>query len=293
MRKDETRKLLPQKIKLKPVSGSITQAKFYNTADSGQSTEIIGYTDTEFADQTLNLDLSKQYDPYKKDTTGNNKQYTKNISTTNTYVDMTIESAKFYTENSNTYTELTVVNPRVTNAALKNEIFTTVKVTAPQGGTFAVNATQNVAANAVAWTGNSTGSGYLHAAINVPGTTTWHLIIKGVVGDIKYSVSDNIRFTQGAVFADLLNYPDYGKSLVLKDLIKEKFPEYYYRQNGAKVYTVTPGDIITDADNKDFYVESVEDVGEIDDNFYVYDVQEIQRRIFDQQDGIFLSLIHI
>ena len=77
MRKDETRKLLPQKIKLKPVSGSITQAKFYNTADSGQSTEIIGYTDAEFGNQTLNLDLSKQYDPYKKDTTGNNKQYTK------------------------------------------------------------------------------------------------------------------------------------------------------------------------------------------------------------------------
>ena len=55
---------------------------------------------------------------------------------------MTIESAKFYTENSNTYTEITVVNPRVENVALKNEIFTTVKVTAPQGGTFAVNATQ-------------------------------------------------------------------------------------------------------------------------------------------------------
>ena len=103
----------------------------------------------------------------------------------------------------------------------------------------------------------------------------------------KYSSTDNIRFTQGAVFADLLDYPDGGKSLVLKDLIKEGKPEYYYRQNGAKVYTITPGDIITDAANVQFYVESVEDVGEIDDTFYVYDVQEIQRRIFDQQDGIF------
>jgi len=286
MRKDETRKLLPQRLKLKPVAGSVTQAKFYNTSDSGQATEIIGYTDTEFANTALNLEESKQYDPYKKDTTGN-KQYAKNITTKNTYVDMTIESAKFYTENSNTYTEITVVNPRVENVGLKNEIFTTVKVTAPQGGNFVVNATTNTTTNAVAWTGNSTGSGYLHAAIQIPGTTTWHLIIKNVSGDIKYSSTDNIRFTQGAVFADLMDYPDYGKSLVLKDLISEKLPQYYYRQNGAKVYTLTPGDVITDDAGIDFYIESVEDSGELDDTFYIFNVEEIQRRIFDQQDGIF------
>ena len=143
MRKDESRKLLPQRLMLKPVSGSITQAKFYNTADSGQATEIIGYTDTDFDNTSLNLDRSKQYDPYKKDTSGT-KQYAKNIRTTNTYVDLTIESAKFVTVGSDTFTEITVVNPRVENVALKNEIFTTVKVTAPQGGTFAVNATANV-----------------------------------------------------------------------------------------------------------------------------------------------------
>ena len=66
MRKDDTRKLLPQKLMLKPVSGSVTQAKFYNTPDSGQGTEIIGYDANNFDDVNLNLDLEKAYDPYKK-----------------------------------------------------------------------------------------------------------------------------------------------------------------------------------------------------------------------------------
>ena len=289
VRKDETRKLLPQRLKLKPVTGNVTKAKFYNTTDSGNANEIIGYTDAEFTSNSiLKTNASGEnifYDPFKKDTKGS-KDYTRKIETSN-YVSMSVQSGRYYTENSNEYLELTVFDHGITNIGLKNEIFTTVKITAPQGGSFTVNKTASTTANAVTWAGNSSGSGYLHAALNVPGTSTWHLILKGVTGDVKYSSTDNIRFTQGSVFADLLDYPDGCKSLVLKDLIKEGKPEYYYRQNGAKVYTVTPGDIITDAANVQFYVESVEDVGEIDDNFYIFDVKEIQRRIFDQQDGIF------
>ena len=288
-RKDETRKLLPQKIRLKPVSGNVTKAKFFNTTDSGNSNEIIGFTDADFTSNSIvKTNAAGEdifYDPYKRDTKGA-KEYTRVIETSN-YVSMSIQSGRYYTENSNEYLELTVFDHNITNTGLKNEIFTTVKVTAPQGGSFVVDKTQNVSANAVTWAGNSSGSGYLHAALNVPGTTTWHLIIKGVSGEIKYSSTDNIRFTQGTVFADLLDFPDGGKSLVRKDLIKENLPQFYYRQNGAKVYTITPGDIITDAANVQFYVESVTDCGELDDTFYVYDVEEIQRRIFDQQDGIY------
>ena len=288
-RKDDTRKLLPQKIKLKPVTGNVTKAKFFNTTDSGNANEVIGFTDAEFTSNSITKTNASGedifYDPYKKDTSGT-KNYLRTIETSN-YVSMSIQSGRYYTENSNEYLELTVFDHNITNVGLKNENFTTVKITAPQGGNFTANKTSSIAANAVTWTGNSSGSGYIHAALNVPNTSTWHLIIKGVSGDIKYSSTDNIRFTQGSVFADLIDFPDSGKSLVRKDLIKENLPQFYYRQNGAKVYTITPGDIITDAANVQFYVESVEDVGDIDETFYVYDVQEIQRRIFDQQDGIF------
>ena len=288
-RKDDTRKLLPQKIRLKPVTGNVTKAKFFNTSDSGNANEVIGFTDADFTSNSIaKTNASGEnvfYDPYKKDTKGT-KNYLRNIETSN-FVSMSIESGRYYTEGSDEFLELTVFDHNITNTGLKNENFTTVKITAPQGGNFTANKTASTNANAVTWVGNSSGSGFIHAALNVPNTNTWHLIIKGVTGDIKYSSTDNIRFTQGVVFADLLDFPDSGKSLVRKDLIKEGLSQFFYRQNGAKVYTITPGDIITDAANIQFYVESVVDVGEIDETFYVYDVQEIQRRIFDQQDGIF------
>ena len=128
---------------------------------------------------------------------------------------------------------------------------------------------------------------FIHAALNVPNTSDWYLILKGISGKIDYSVFENIRFAQGAVFADLLTDEDFGKSLYIKDLIRKNYPEYYYRQLGSKVYTITPGDIITDDANVQFYVESVTDTGELDDTFYIFDVEEIQRRIYGQQDGIY------
>ena len=63
MRKDETRKLLPQKIVLKPSSGNaVSKATFNNTTDSGQANEIIGMTSAQFANPGGNqnaLDISK------------------------------------------------------------------------------------------------------------------------------------------------------------------------------------------------------------------------------------------
>jgi len=282
-RTDETRKLVPQKLVLKPVTGTVTKARFFNPV---QANEAIGYTKEDFINLSLNDEVA--YDPYRKDLIGST-QYAKVIQTQN-YVSMTIESGRYFTDatDGNDYLELTVINPEITNTALINETFTTIKVTAPQGGNFVADRTQSSdAVNRVEWFGNSSGYGYLHAITNVPGTSDWYMILKGVVGDLDYSDIENIRVAQGAAFSDLLADQDFGKSLYIKDLIAKGYPEYYYRQNGAPVYTVTPGDIVEDDAGIQYYIESVKDTGVIDDTFYIFDVEEIQRRIFGQQDGIY------
>ena len=301
VRKDETRKLLPQKLVLKPKTG-VSSATFFNPV---QTNEKIGFTETEFDPQnSLNLNKEAQYDPYKKDLVGST-QFVKKIETTN-YVSMSIQSAKYINPGTtDEYLEVTVFDQGITNNALLNETLTTVKVTAPQGGSgpnggFTVDKSQSTTANKIEWEGfnkgdkPAKGSAYLHAALQVPNTTTWHLILKDIKVDdstpsakLIYSETDNIRLSQGAVFADLESDPDFGKSLDTKDLIDKNLPQYYYKQKGAKVYTITPGDEITDDANVTYYVESVTDVGELNDTFYVFDVKQVQRRIFGQQDGIY------
>ena len=283
IRKDETRKLLPQKLVLKPVSGTVTKASFFNPV---QANEKIGFTKADFLTNSLNEEVA--YDPYKRDIVGTTN-YRKVIETEN-YVSMTIQSGRYFTAaDNNEYLELTVFDQGITNLGLLNETFTTLKITAPQGGNFIADKTQSLnSTNRVEWFGNSSGYAYIHAVMNVPGTSDWYMIIKGgTQGDINYSQFENTRFTQGAVFADLLTDQDFGKSLVIKELIKKEYPEYYYKEKGAPVYTVTPGDIITDDANIQYYIESVTDTGELDDTFYIFDVEEIQRRIYGQQDGIY------
>ena len=282
VRKDETRKLLPQKLVLKPVSGSVTKARFFNPV---QANEVIGFTKADFLSNNLNEEAA--YDPFKRDVVGTT-QYAKSIETSN-YVSMTIQSGRYFNDvqSGDELLEVTVFDLGITNVGLLNETFTTVKVTAPQGGSFVANKTQSNSANRVDWYGNSSGYAFIHAALNVPNTSDWYLILKGISGKIDYSVFENIRFAQGAVFADLLTDEDFGKSLYIKDLIRKNYPEYYYRQLGSKVYTITPGDIITDDANVQFYVDSVTDTGELDDTFYIFDVEEVQRRIYGQQDGIY------
>jgi hypothetical protein len=173
---------------------------------------------------------------------------------------------------------------------LRNEIFTTVKITAPQGGSFVSNKTEKVSTNIVSFSGNSSGSAYIHGYYNVGGDH--YLIIKGISGtkgtnSLEYSEFQNTRFTQGSVFADMLEDQDMGKSLPLKTHIRKKFPEYFYKQNGANVYTITPGDRIQDDAGIEYYVYSVKDTGVIEDTFYIFDSQELQKRIPGQQDGIY------
>ena len=183
--------------------------------------------------------------------------------------------------------------------ALKNETLTTVKITTPQGGNFIANPGQPANGyhqdTKVEWDGNDKGSAYIHAALPEdpanPTTCKWHLILKGISGTLDYNSNEDTRFTQTqastVVFADQLTDADYGKSLALKDLIRKDLNQYYYKQNGTSVYTLTPGDEITDQAGNDYYIHSVHDIGEIDDTFYIFDVETIQRRIFEQQDGIF------
>ena len=300
MRKDETRKLLPQKIVLKPSSGNaVSKAIFNNTTDSGQANEIIGMTSAQFANPGGNqnaLDTSKRYDPFKKDLTGAGKEYQAYIRT-DSKIQATIQSGRYFTDGANELLELTVFDPEIDSQvpALKNETLTTVKITAPQGGSFAANSDNPIIGyfqnTKVEWDGNDKGTAYIHAALNVPGTTEWHLILKGITGTLDYSSTEDNRFTQtqtnAVVFADQLADPDDGKSLELKELIRKGYPEYYYKEKSSNVYTLTAGDTITDQAGNQYYIASVNDAGEIDDTFYIFDVEEIQRRIFEQQDGIF------
>ena len=301
VRKDETRKLLPQKIVLKPITGTAV-AQFSNP---NQTNEKIGYTQAQFDDPSNNVNIENQYDPYRKvlDSDPLGSTFVKKITSIN-YVGMTIQSGQYMTEvgTGDQVLELTVFDTYVDNVALANEKLTTVKITAPEGGSTVTGFTVSKdlkqdddtqpTFNKVTWNApHAKGYAYIHAICEVPGTPSeWHLILKGVVnttGTLLFSESDNIRFEQGTVYADLKSDPDYGKSLNTKDLIGKNLPQYFYKQLGASVYTVTPGDIIPDDTGNQYRVMSVEDAGDIDDTFYVFNVQEIKKRIFEQQEGVY------
>ena len=292
-RTDDTRRLVPQTVLLKPVTGNVYGARFENPEQTG---EFIGFTDAQLkADPTLKLD--KAYDPYRRPAIGDaaDTDY-RAIARFTSGVAATIQSGRYVPDPLDAniqYLELTLFDHGIDTKnfpGLRNEILTTVKINAPQGGAFVANKTQNTVGNSVSFSGNSSGTAYIHGYFNVGGDH--YLIIKGISGakgvnSLEYSEFQSTRFTQGAVFADMLEDQDMGKSLPLKTHIKKKFPEYYYKQNGANVYTITPGDTIQDDAGIEYYVESVEDTGVIEDTFYIFDSEELQRRIAGQQDGIY------
>ena len=285
-RTDDTRKLVPQKIVLKPVTGSVYGARFENPVQAG---EYIGYTATQFETDNLNTDAA--YDPFKKDLTNQGIDY-RAFAKFSSGIQATIQSGRYVADTLDAnikYLELTVYDHTVDAQnfpGLRNELFTTVKINAPQGGDFVVNKTQNILSNKVFFTGASSGSAYIHAYYSVGGDH--YLIIKGIAGGkLEYSEYTDVRFTQGTVFADMIEDQDMGKSLPLKTLIRKGYPEYYWRQNGANVYTITPGDKIQDDAGIEYYVDSVEDAGIIEDTFYIFATETLQRRIAGQQDGIY------
>jgi len=286
-RTDDTRKLVPQKIVLKPVTGTVYGARFENRQNPG---EFIGQT----ASQLAGFDQDSLYDPFRKEVGVEYREFAKFASG----VQATIQSARYIPDaidETIEYLELTVFDHAIDTRnfpGLRNEVLTTVKITAPQGGAFVTDKADNQAGdtNYASFTGNTSGNCNIHAYYTVNGEH--YLIIKGIRnGTLEYSEFANTRFsqTQGSitVFADMLEDQDMGKSLPLKTHIRKNFPEYYYKQNGANVYTITPGDRITDSAGVEYYVDSVKDAGIIEDTFYIFGYETLQRRIAGQQDGIY------
>ena len=285
-RTDDTRKLVPQKVLLKPVAGTVYGARFSNPV---QPSEFIGFTDADFVNTGSNTDNA--YDPYRKDQTGQGIEY-RAFAKFSSGIQATIQSGRYVQDDLDPnikYLELTLYDHGVDTLnfpGLRNESFTTVQINAPQGGSFVVNKTASIAANQIEWTGNSSGLANVHAYYTIGGQH--YLILKNIRGGkLEYSEYYNTRFTQGTVFADMLDDQDMGKSLPLKTLIRKGYPEYYYKQKGANVYTITPGDTVQDDAGIEYYVESVKDAGVIEDSFYVFSYETLQRRIAGQQDGIY------
>jgi hypothetical protein len=287
-RTDDTRKLVPQKVVLKPVVGTVYGARFENPVQAG---EYIGYDSADFNTNSLNLDA--QYDPFKKDQTGAGIEY-RAFARFTSGIQATIQSGRYVEDvldPSIKYLELNLYDHAVDTRnfpGLRNETFTTVKITAPQGGNFVTSKVDNQASspNAISFAGNSSGLANVHAYYTVNGEH--YLIIKNVrSGDLEYSEYANTRFTQGTVFADMLEDQDMGKSLPLKTQIRKNNPQFFYKQNGANVYTITPGDRIQDDAGVEYYVDSVEDAGVIEDTFYIFGYETLQKRISGQQDGIY------
>jgi hypothetical protein len=261
VRTDDKRKLRPQRALLKPIGGAVSVARFFNPA---QQSELLGLRENEYGAVT------PLYDSY----------FAPKIITsqrTQSKISFSIQSAKKVTIGGTDYLEIVAFDHGITNEALKNEQFTVVSISAPQAGSFTLN-------SQITWAGFSSGVATVQGYFTVGGKH--YLIIRGVIsGNIEYNSLINTRFTQGAAFADLIAKPDSvgdpsGKSKSSKE-------DYLYRTEGANVYTLVPGDVITDDTDNQYFIEKVEDVEEIEDTFYIFDVDEIRQRIPNQQDGIY------
>ena len=267
VRTDEKRRLLPQKILLKPTTTGADTATFF----APNTGERLGLTTTEL--RTLNPNFTgSTYDPSPA---GNPKRVE-----TDSKIAFTIQSARKKTINTKNYLELTVFDVGVDAEAYKTKIFTTVKVTVPQGGTgsFVSGIPISNNTNAITWDGNSSGSAYVHAYFSYD--NQYYLILKDISGNsvISYDSETPTVFTQGAVTA-VLQEPANGDrdSLLINPYVVE----------GANVYTMTPGDTLTDDSGISYTIASVTDVSNFDNTYYIFDIETLRRRIPGQQDGVY------
>ena len=273
VRTDDKRRLVPQKFVLKPIGGAPSVARFDNPEQTG---ERIGFTASELL---TSFGISNpSYDPYfSAKVIGSERTESK--------IAFSIQSAKKIQQNNNPtqYLEITAFDHTITNEGLKNELFTVVQINFPQGGTFTVNNVGAGQSNLVSWSGFSSGSGYIQGYFTE--NNNYYLVLKNITGQLKYNNIVNTQFTQGNVFANLLAKPNSIGDPTGKD--KSDRRDYLYRIEGANVYTLVPGDIITDDANNQYRVENVTDVGNLEDTFYIFDIDTIQERIAGQQDGIY------
>jgi len=297
-RTDETRKLLAQRIVLEPDAGGSPDLAIFNVDfDTGGGTiqQQLGLAD---GDPGLNPDFD--YDPYNL-----NQVKIVDSDQTDSKISFSIMSARQVDVAGNNRLELTVFNHSINNNALKNEKFVVVKIDAPQGGAFRFDALQATPLNRITWSGYSSGSGYVQGYFSPDGVTDHYLIIKAIESQnpIKYDRFATTRFAQPVlnvdndpifdingnpieIFATLQAKPDSTGSID-DSLSKSDKEDYLYSNKDANVLTMVPGDIITDDATNDYKIISVEDLGDFEDSFYIFDIDEIQRRIPDQQEGIY------
>ena len=303
VRTDSRRRLKPQKLILKPILAS------QHAPGSGYNNNSIA---TFFNDNTINTDFQDGLKigfpaaSYPANTVPNYEPYAnpKIVETLNGKFNFTIQGAKVIEDpNGNSYLEVIAYDHTITQPSIKNERFTVVKIKPPQGGSgFVGDANNNT--QPIEWTGFSSGTGFLHGVFTTsdkpftssdPTDQDWFLVIKGVLtGEIKYNpltealtASDptiETTFTQGATFAVLDAKPD---SVGDADgLSKSDRDDYLYAIRGANLFTMVPGDIIEDDNSQtQYYIDSVEDVGELEDTFYIFRIEELTERIPGQQDG--------
>lgn len=266
IRTDEKRRLLPQKIILKPTSTGSSVATFLASG----SGEKLGLTLTE--QLVLDPNFSSTYDPSPF---GNPKRIE-----TNSKISFTIQSARKILSGGNNYLQITAFDVGVDAEAFKTKLFTTVKISAPQGGTgsFVSSIPNSNTTNRITWSGNSSGSAYVHGYFSYQ--NEYYMILKDFGGNsvLEYKSNVDIIFTQGITSSTLLESPNSGRNLLANN---------QYVVDGANVYTLTVGDTINDDNGVSYTIASVEDVSDMEDTFYIFDINTIRKRIPGQQDGIY------
>ncbi len=290
-RTDDKRRLVPQRVLLKPIPGNPNNvASFFNPANAG---EQIGLNKSELiADQVRTIDPSvvdllpeqqNLYDPYQEP----------KVIEFDSKISATIQSARKVQPilgSNDEFLEVTLFDHTIVNQSVKNEIFTVVRCNFLQGGFFTANATQSNDANKITWEtvggGTVQGEAYLQSYINDIETSQAVLVLKGVVGELDFIAGNVVLFKQGAVQIQLVETPNSFGDIARLD--KAKRDNYLYRVEGANVYTIAPGDIVTDDTGQNaYFVATIEDQGNFDDSFYIFDINTLQERIANQQDGIY------
>jgi len=266
IRTDEKRRLLPQRILLKPTAAGSSLATF-NAPLTG---ERLGLTTQELT--ALNPNFSSTYDPGPQ---GNPKRVE-----TDSKISFTIQSARKKKIGNQEYLQLVVFDIGVDAEAYKTKLFTTVKISAPEGGdgSFVESIPNSNNTNKITWDGNSSGTAYVHAYFAYE--NDYYMILKDFTGnsEIKYDNNAVTTFTQGSVTATLLDNANGGRSDI---------NNFLYVVDGANVYTMTPGDTINDDQGVSYTIAEVEDTSEMESSFYIFDIDTIRRRIPGQQDGVY------
>ena len=291
-RTDDKRRLVPQRVVLKPIPGNPNSlAAFYNPNDAG---EQIGLNKAELiADQIRTIDPSvvdllpeqqNLYDPYLGP----------KVIEFDSKIAGTIQSARKVVPQfgGDTYLEVTLFDHTIVNQSVKNEIFSVVRCSFLQGGFFTANATASNDSNKITWStaggGNAQGEGYLQATFIDLENAQQTLVIKEVTGTLSYTPGVITTFEQGDVNIQLVDVPNsFGDPNTLSPKDKSLRDNYLYRIEGANVYSACPGDTITDDNGNSYYVATIEDQGTFEDTFYIFDIDTLQERIANQQDGIY------